>query len=41
MVHVFTYHDHFYIYDTGSASLHECDEATAKLLKGEKIDLAD
>ena len=41
MVHVFTYHDHFYIYDTGSASLHECDEVTAKLLKGEKIELSD
>ncbi len=41
MVHVFQYHDHFYIYDTGSASLHECDETTAKVLKGETIGLSD
>ena len=41
MVHVFTYHDRYYIYDTGSASLHECDGATASLLKGEKIKLSD
>lgn len=41
MVHVFAYRDHFYIYDTGSASLHECDGATAKVLKGETIDISD
>lgn len=34
MVHVFTYHDKHYIYDTGSASLHECDEKTARYLGG-------
>ena len=26
MVHVFSYHEHYYIFDTGSSSLHECDE---------------
>ena len=41
MVHVFTYHDHYYVYDTGSGSLHECDERTAKYLEGEPITLTD
>ncbi len=41
MVHVFTYHDHYYIYDTGSASLHECDETTARVLKGETTEISD
>ncbi len=41
MVHVFTYHDHYYIYDTGSASLHECDEKTAKVLKGQTTGISD
>ena len=33
MIHVFSYKDHNYIYDTGSASLHECDKNTAEYLK--------
>ncbi len=33
MIHVFSYKDHNYIYDTGSASLHECDENTAEYLR--------
>ena len=33
MIHVFNYKDNFYIYDTGSASLHECDKSTAEYLK--------
>ncbi|MDE7296035.1 MAG: thioether cross-link-forming SCIFF peptide maturase [Clostridia bacterium] len=41
MVHVFTYHDKHYIYDTGSASLHECDEKTAKYLGGEAVEFTD
>lgn len=41
MVHIFTYHDKNYIYDTGSGSLHECDEKTAAYLGGEKIALSD
>ncbi len=41
MIHVFTYHEHFYVYDTGSGSLHECDERTAKYLSGEPISLSD
>ncbi len=40
MVHVFSYHDKFYIYDTGSASLHECDAATARVL-GKAEDITD
>lgn len=32
MVHVFKYKTYNYIYDTGSASLHECDDKTAKYL---------
>ena len=32
MVHVFSYRDKHYIYDVGSASLHECDKATADVL---------
>ena len=32
MVHVFSYRDKHYIYDVGSASLHECDQATADVL---------
>ena len=41
MVHVFNVHDHYYIFDTGSSSLHECDEAAALLLReklGEAVD---
>ena len=41
MIHVFTYHEHYYIYDTGSGSLHECDEKTAAYLKGEPTELTD
>lgn len=34
MVHVFNYKDtHYYIYDSGSGSLHECDELTAQFVK--------
>ncbi len=45
MIHVFNYKTHYYIYDTGSASLHECDEKTAAYLKaretGEKPALSE
>lgn len=41
MVHVFTYHDKHYIYDTGSGSLHECDEKTARYLSGNSVELTD
>ncbi len=41
MLHIFTYHDHFYLYDTGSGSLHECDEKTARHLKGEPVEMTD
>ena len=42
MVHVFNYRDKNYIYDVGSASLHECDRATADVLKsreGQAVDI--
>ncbi len=41
MVHVFNYKEHYYIFDTGSSSLHECDEKAALLLRerlGEAVD---
>ena len=41
MVHVFHYKDKHYIFDTGSSSLHECDEKAALLLReklGEQVD---
>ncbi len=41
MIHVFTYGEHFYVYDTGSGALHECDERTARYLKGENIALSE
>ena len=41
MIHVFTYHDHYYIYDTGSGSLHACDEQTANYLSGKPVALTD
>ncbi len=41
MVHVFSYHEHYYIFDTGSSSLHECDEKTARCLRGETTELSD
>lgn len=42
MVHVFSYRDKNYIFDTGSSALHECDKATADYLKsrsGEKVNI--
>lgn len=41
MIHVFAYHDKRYIYDTGSGSLHECDEKTAQALCGDYTRLTD
>ena len=41
MVHVFTYHDKHYLYDTGSGSLHECDPATADYLSGKPLSVTD
>ena len=41
MIHVFHYRDKHYIYDVGSGSLHECDENTARYLKGEVVELSD
>ncbi len=41
MIHVFSYHDKRYIYDTGSGSLHECDDKTARYLKGDTTELTD
>lgn len=41
MIHVFTYHGHYYIYDTGSGSLHACDEQTANYLSGKPVELTD
>ncbi len=41
MVHVFNYKEHYYIFDTGSSSLHECDEKGALLMReklGEAVD---
>lgn len=41
MVHVFHYKDKYYIFDTGSSSLHECDETGALLMReklGEPVD---
>ncbi len=39
MIHVFTYHGDYYVYDTGSGSLHACDAGTAKYLSGEPVEL--
>ena len=33
MIHVFNYKNAYYIYDTGSGSLHSCDKETADYLK--------
>lgn len=33
MIHVFNYKKNYYIYDSGSGSLHECDKITAEYLK--------
>lgn len=41
MVHVFAYHDKRYLYDTGSGSLHECDEKTADHLRGAPVEFTD
>ena len=41
MIHIFSYHDHYYIYDIGSGSLHECDEKTARVLDGDTTDVSD
>ncbi len=41
MIHVFQYHDDYYVYDTGSGSLHIADERTAKYLGGEPVCLTD
>ena len=41
MVHVFEYHGKHYLYDTGSGSLHECDEKTARYMKGDVTSLTD
>ena len=41
MIHVFTYHYNYYIYDTGSGSLHACDEQTANYLSGKPVELTD
>lgn len=43
MVHIFNYKDNYYIYDTGSGSLHECDKNTADYLlhkQGEEVDIS-
>ena len=41
MIHVFTYHDKHYVYDTGSGALHACDKATADFLAGKPVTLSD
>ncbi len=41
MLHIFTYHDRHYLYDTGSGSLHECDEKTARHLRGDPVEMTD
>ena len=41
MVHVFHYHGHHYLYDTGSGALHECDEKTARHIAGEPVEWTD
>ena len=41
MVHVFSYREKRYLYDSGSGSLHECDETTAKVIKGEPVEITD
>ena len=37
MIHVFSYRDKNYIYDVGSSALHECDKATADVLKAKEL----
>ncbi len=41
MVHVFSYHDTYYLYDTGSGALHACDEKTARYFSGEPVEMTD
>lgn len=41
MVHVFHYHNHHYLFDTGSGALHECDENTARHISGESVEWTD
>ncbi len=41
MIHVFTYQGENYIFDSGSGSLHLCDDRTAAYLKGEPVALTD
>ncbi len=41
MVHVFSYHDTYYLYDTGSGALHTCDEKTARYFSGEPVEMTD
>lgn len=43
MIHVFKYKNYNYIYDTGSGSLHECDDKTYAYLadkEGQEVDLS-
>jgi uncharacterized protein len=43
MIHIFTYDNYNYIYDTGSGSLHECDDKTRDYLlnkEGENVDIS-
>lgn len=45
MIHIFNFKNFYYIYDSGSGSLHECDKDTALYLKmkyegGAKVDLS-
>ena len=41
MVHVFDYKNKHYVYDTGSGSLHECDERTAQYLRDGSVELTE
>ena len=41
MIHVFSFHDTYYLYDTGSGSLHLCDEKTARYFSGEPVTLTE
>ncbi len=41
MIHVFSHHDQYYVYDVGSGALHACDERTARYLRGEAVELGE
>ncbi len=41
MIHVFSYRDKRYVYDTGSGALHECDARTADYLAGKPTELTE